>query len=175
MDYSLLGYSTDQILQVKILEWVALPFSRGSYWPGTELEFSVSPALHRRYAWGKSAGGLGGQKWASTPCPSLEVRRESPHTHSSWALPPQGGEVIHLRCPSWPESASTKGRFFTCWAIWEAPVQSRKLKTWTLGFESCLCLSKAVCNVRCQLYFLNKGCVTFGKFLNLSVPQKPHL
>ena len=30
MDYSLLGYSVHGILQARILEWVAIPFSRGS-------------------------------------------------------------------------------------------------------------------------------------------------
>ena len=33
MDYSLLGSSVYGILQVKILEWVVIPFSRGSSWP----------------------------------------------------------------------------------------------------------------------------------------------
>ena len=34
MDYSLLGYSVHGILQARILEWVAIPFSRGSSRPG---------------------------------------------------------------------------------------------------------------------------------------------
>ena len=33
MDYSLPGFSTHGILQARILEWVAIPFSRGSSWP----------------------------------------------------------------------------------------------------------------------------------------------
>ena len=34
MDYSLLGSSVHGILQARILEWVAIPFSRGSSGPG---------------------------------------------------------------------------------------------------------------------------------------------
>ena len=33
MDCSLPGSSVHEILQVRILEWVAIPFSRGSYQP----------------------------------------------------------------------------------------------------------------------------------------------
>ena len=42
MDYSLLGSSVHGILQVKILEWIAYSFSRGSSHPGMEPR---SPAL----------------------------------------------------------------------------------------------------------------------------------
>ena len=42
MDYSLLGSSAHEILQAIVLEWVAIPFSRGSSGPGTEPK---SPAL----------------------------------------------------------------------------------------------------------------------------------
>ena len=34
MDYSLLGSSACEILQAIVLEWVAIPFSRGSSGPG---------------------------------------------------------------------------------------------------------------------------------------------
>ena len=33
MDCNLLGFSVHGILQARILEWVAIPFSRGSSWP----------------------------------------------------------------------------------------------------------------------------------------------
>ena len=42
MDCSPPGSSVHGILQARILEWVAIPFSRGSSWPGIELG---SPAL----------------------------------------------------------------------------------------------------------------------------------
>ena len=47
MDCSPPGSSAHGILQARILEWVAIPFSRGSFWPrgGTPLSASPSPAL----------------------------------------------------------------------------------------------------------------------------------
>ena len=36
MDCSPPGSSVYGILQARILEWVAIPFSRGSFWPGTQ-------------------------------------------------------------------------------------------------------------------------------------------
>ena len=42
IDCSPAGSFVHGILQARILEWVAIPFSRGSSWPGTE---SRSPAL----------------------------------------------------------------------------------------------------------------------------------
>ena len=42
MDYSLPGFFVIGILQARIEEWVAIPSSRGSCWPGIE---SVSPAV----------------------------------------------------------------------------------------------------------------------------------
>ena len=45
MDCSLPGSSVRGILQARILEWVAIPFSRDLYNPGTELVSLVFPAL----------------------------------------------------------------------------------------------------------------------------------
>ena len=45
MDHSLPGSLVHGILQARILEWAALPSSRGSPRPGTELMSPVSPAL----------------------------------------------------------------------------------------------------------------------------------
>ena len=45
MDCSLPGSSVRGILQARILEWVAIPFSRDLYNPGIELVSLVSPAL----------------------------------------------------------------------------------------------------------------------------------
>ena len=42
MDYSPPGFSVHRILQARILDWVAIPFSRGSANPGIE---PGSPAL----------------------------------------------------------------------------------------------------------------------------------
>ena len=40
MDYSLLGSSVHGILQARILEWVAIPFSRGSCQPMDQTQVS---------------------------------------------------------------------------------------------------------------------------------------
>ena len=40
MDYSLLGSSIHGILQTRILEWVAIPFSRGSSQPRDQTQVS---------------------------------------------------------------------------------------------------------------------------------------
>ena len=42
---SMPGSSIHGILQVRILEWVAMPFSTGSSWPRTEPASLMSPAL----------------------------------------------------------------------------------------------------------------------------------
>ena len=46
MDCSLSGSSVHGILQARILEWVAIPFSRGPSHPGIE---PASPALQARF------------------------------------------------------------------------------------------------------------------------------
>ena len=45
MDCSPPGSSVHWILQARVLEWVAVPSSRGSSQPGIELAFPVSPTL----------------------------------------------------------------------------------------------------------------------------------
>ena len=43
MDCSLPGFSVHGILQTIILEWVAIPFSRGSSWPRNQTQVSCTP------------------------------------------------------------------------------------------------------------------------------------
>ena len=45
MDHNQPGSSVHVILLARILEWVAMPFPRGSFWPGIELTSLKSPAL----------------------------------------------------------------------------------------------------------------------------------
>ena len=49
MDYSLLGSSVHGILQARILEWVAMPSSRGSSWPRDGIRILMSPALAGKF------------------------------------------------------------------------------------------------------------------------------
>ena len=52
MDYSLLGSSIHGILQARILEWVAMPSSRGSSWPRDQTRvFYVSIGRQVLYHW----------------------------------------------------------------------------------------------------------------------------
>ena len=53
MDYNLPGFSIHGILQARILEWVAIPFSRGSFWPKDQtwsptLQADSLPLSHQR-------------------------------------------------------------------------------------------------------------------------------
>ena len=49
MDYSSQGSSVHEIFQARILEYVAIPFSRGWSWPEIEHASLVSPALAGRF------------------------------------------------------------------------------------------------------------------------------
>ena len=49
VDCSLPGSSVDRILQAKILEWVAISFSRGSSKPRDQTHISIFPALAGRF------------------------------------------------------------------------------------------------------------------------------
>ena len=49
MDCSLLGSSVHEILQARILEWVAMPSSRGSSWPMVQPNFLTSTELAGRF------------------------------------------------------------------------------------------------------------------------------
>ena len=51
MDYSLPGSSVHRILQARVLEWVAIPFSRGSSQPGdrTPVSHIAGPEPPRKH------------------------------------------------------------------------------------------------------------------------------
>ena len=53
MDYSPLGSSVHGIFQARILEWVAIPFFRGSFWPKDRTQVSCRNHLGPK---GKSRG-----------------------------------------------------------------------------------------------------------------------
>ena len=57
MDSSLPGSSVHGILQAIVLEWIAIPFSRGSSWPGDRTQ--VSHIVDRRFTiWATREGNL---------------------------------------------------------------------------------------------------------------------
>ena len=71
LDYSLPGSSVHGILQARILEWVAISFSRGSYWPRNQ----TPSLLHCRQIlyWLNYEGRFNSIKGLKTFCVSLEV------------------------------------------------------------------------------------------------------
>ena len=81
MDYSLPGSSVHGILQARILEWVAIPLSRGSSWPRDQ---TLPPALQ--------AGSL----------PSLQGRLKAPLAHRGPSCPSLEG-VLRMFTPSHPQ------------------------------------------------------------------------
>ena len=55
MDWSLSGFSVHGILQARILKWVAIPFSRGSFWP-RDLNEGLRHCRQSLYQLGTSGG-----------------------------------------------------------------------------------------------------------------------
>ena len=53
MDYSTLGSSVHRIVQARILQWVAIPFPRGSSWPRDQAQVYCISCIGRRilYHW----------------------------------------------------------------------------------------------------------------------------
>ena len=60
MDCSLLGSSVHEILQARILEWVAMPFSRGSSWPRDRTQIScIAGRFFTNWAMREAQTGVG--------------------------------------------------------------------------------------------------------------------
>ena len=55
MDWSHQGASVHGIVQAGIVEWVAISFTRGCYWPGIEPMSCTSPALAGRFFYHSAA------------------------------------------------------------------------------------------------------------------------
>ena len=83
MDYSPPGFSVHGILQVNILEWVAMPSSRGSSWPRDRTCVSYVSCIGRwvlhHWATRETLGSLGGRniyyEWKSKSSISHQGRR----------------------------------------------------------------------------------------------------
>ena len=80
MDYSLPGCSVHETSQARILKWIAISFSRGSFWPGIKPTSSL-PLSHQ----GSPKGSTDVENWL----PSLSTR----------------GSI--LRSPSWTQPGPT--------------------------------------------------------------------
>ena len=78
VDCCLLGFSVHGILQARILEWVAMPFSRECSRPGDRTAFSHSPALQ------VDSLPLGHQGWRRQCQPTLVLCLETPVGGGAW-------------------------------------------------------------------------------------------
>ena len=75
MDCSPPGSSVRGIFQARILEWVAIPFSRGSSWPRDQTRIScigrlILYHLSLRYVWSGRSPDLAGKKYVVGQCPA---------------------------------------------------------------------------------------------------------
>ena len=110
IDCSLQSSSVCEILQARILEWVAMPFSRGSSWPRDRTCISYASCI---------AGGF------STTSATWEAPKI---LHAQWSLCTTATELVHSRAwvPQLERSPRTTNR--------EACAPQRKLsaatKTW---------------------------------------------
>ena len=93
MDYSPPGSSVHGIFQARILEWGAMPSSRGSSWPRNRTRISVSPALAGEFFTNCHLGsikfGIFGQRnwWKKGTLPlQRQIKIEEENYHWSPAL-----------------------------------------------------------------------------------------
>ena len=89
MDYSPLGSSIHRILQARIREWVAIPFSRGSSWPRGRTQISL---IVGRFFTTKATREAHGWDELMQISPMTAGERERPcwwlqnHENNHWAL-----------------------------------------------------------------------------------------
>ena len=116
MDCCLPGSSDHGILQARILEWIAISFSRESFKSRDQTGVFMSPALACMYV-------LFAQS-ACTVCDPMDC------SQPSWDFPGKNTGlcchfllqgIFHLGIePGFPHCRQTAGRFFTTCATWEA-------------------------------------------------------
>ena len=103
MDYSPPGYSVLGILQAGILEWVAIPFSRRSSWPGDGIQVSYTAGRFFTF-------------WASREAPYTTVDRICFHkgniTMVATSFSRGSSQLRDQSCISCVSCIA--GRFFTC-------------------------------------------------------------
>ena len=89
MDCTLPGSSVHGILQAKILEWVAMPSSRGSSWPSNWTQVTYVSCIGRRVLY----------HWCYLGSPKVRFSQFS-HSVMSNSLLPRGLQHTRLPCPS---------------------------------------------------------------------------
>ena len=122
MDCSPSGSSVHGILQVRILEWVAIPFTKGSSWPMNQTQISCTAgrfftiwATRKPTQFQFSCSVMSNSLWshepqhARPPYPSQTPSvHPNPHPLSRWCYPTISSSVIPFSsCPqSFPASGS---------------------------------------------------------------------
>ena len=76
MDCSLPGCSVHGILQARILEWVAMPSSRGSSWPGDRKCFSCGSYIAGRFF----------TSWVTREAPTIDKVRDVSLGCARWSM-----------------------------------------------------------------------------------------
>ena len=143
MDYSLPGFSVHGIFQARVLEWVAISFSRWSSRPRNQTQ--VSCTARRCFTlWATREALLVAQfcptLWDPTGC-------SPPGSSVHWTLQARILEWVAIpfsRESSWPRDwtwvSCISGRFFTIWDTREAPSDPMPLlKVTNLEGENLLC------------------------------------
>ena len=129
MDSSPSGSSVHGILQARILEWVAMPSSKGSCWPKDWTRISYISCIGRQVLYHQHHLGIPYCLFESES-ESCSVMSDSlqPHgLYSPWNSPGQNTRVgsLSLLQGIFPpqdqtQVSCTAGRFFTSWATREA-------------------------------------------------------
>ena len=132
--------SVHGVLQARILEWVAISFSRGSSWPGPQ-QWKQSPNHWK----------VKGKVLVAQSCPIfcdlMDCSLPGSSLHGilqarilEWVAIPFSKESFWPRGQTWV--SCIRGRFFTVWATREA------LNHWTgRGFSIPICLMRVISSV----------------------------
>ena len=136
MDCSLSGSSVHGIFQTRVLEWVAISFSRGSSQPKNQTQVScIAGRFFTDWAMREAPIILIRKVLVTRLCPTLcnPVDYSTPGFSVHGVLQARILEWVAIpfsRGSSWPRDQTwvscTAGKFFTIWATREAPMRSRE-------------------------------------------------
>ena len=102
MDCSPSGSSVHGILQARILEWVAISYTRGSSWSGIKSMSLVSPALADGFF---TTVSLGSSEWDINPTTSLLIKEKG----RRWSDTERRGKDMHTKNRTMQTEAETRG------------------------------------------------------------------
>ena len=123
MDYSLLGSSVHVILQARVLEWVAISFSRRSSQPEKEDLLPVSTIVAGFLLY------LPSFRQRCYACLVLLQRRASPSVREE----PRSGTTWSVGDLSWTLPLLTQGSLSPCWQV--TPMSTCRVKILVLFYN----------------------------------------